>query len=62
MLRKIKKFISDCSNFVNVYSKRIDEMSKSQRTKLLSKQINIEANKQLDGVINEFILKEGKVD
>ena len=42
MLKKIKRFISDCSNFVNVYSKRIDEMSKSQRSKLLSKQINIE--------------------
>ncbi len=62
MLKKLKRFISDCSNFVNVYSKRIDEMSKSQRSKLLSKQINIEANKQIDGVINEFVLKEGKVD
>ena len=62
MLKKIKRSISDCSNFVNVYSKRIDEMSKSQRSKLLSKQINIEANKQIDGVINEFVLKEGKVD
>lgn len=62
MLKKFKRFISNCSDFVNVYSKRIDEMSKSQRSKLLSKQINIEANKQIDGVINEFVLKEGKVD
>ncbi len=62
MLKKLKRFISNCSDFVNVYSKRIDEISKSQRSKLLSKQINIEANKQIDGVINEFVLKEGKVD
>lgn len=45
-------------SFINTF----DELCKSQRSKLLSKQINIEANKQLDGVINEFILKEGKVD
>lgn len=62
MLKKLKRFISNCSDFVNVYSKRIDEISKSQRSKLLSKQINIEANKQIDGVINKFVLKEGKVD
>lgn len=61
MLKKLKRFISNCSDFVNVYSKRIDEISKSQRSKLLSKQINIEANKQIDGVINEFVLKKGKV-
>lgn len=28
MLKKFKRFISNCSDFVNVYSKRIDEISK----------------------------------
>lgn len=28
MLKKLKGFISNCSDFVNVYSKRIDEISK----------------------------------
>lgn len=45
-------------SFINTF----DELCKQQRSKLLSKQINIGANKQIDGVINEFVLKEGKVD
>ena len=49
---------ANSESFINTF----DELCKQQRSKLLSKQINIEANKQIDGVINEFVLKEGKVD
>ena len=45
-------------SFINTF----DKLCKSQRNKLLSKQVNIEANKQIDEVINGFVLKEGKVD
>ena len=43
--------------FINTF----DKLCKLQKNKLLSKQVNYEANQQIDEVLKKFVLKESKV-
>ena len=43
--------------FINTF----DKLCKLQKNKLLSKQVNNEANQQIDEVLKKFVLKESKV-
>ena len=43
--------------FINTF----DKLCKLQKNKLLSKQVNTEANQQIDEVLKKFVLKESKV-